>query len=147
MKVILKQDVKGKGKKGDIINVNDGYGRNFLIAKGLAEEANASNLNDALTKRQADEHHRQVEKEQALEMAQKLRTVTVQVAVRCGENGKVFGSVTNKEIAETLQAQGYAIDKKKIVLKAPIKQVGEYELEVRLYPEIVSKLKIAVVPQ
>ncbi len=144
MKVILKQDVKGQGKKGDVINVNDGYGRNYLIARGMAEEATAKALNDVTMKKQAEKFHRDQEVKQMRELAEKLKTVSVNVSVKCGENGKVFGSVTTKEISETLSQMGIDVDKKKIVLDAPIKQAGSYTLDVKLYPEITAKLSVTV---
>lgn len=145
MKVILTQDVKGSGKKNDIIEVSDGYARNFLLKKGLAVEASAVNVNSVQNKKDAQAFHLEEQKKANRALAEVLKTVTVEVAVKCGENGKVFGSVTNKEIADRLQELGYNVEKKQIVLKEPIKNAGEYELDVKLMPEISAKLKIKVV--
>ena len=144
MKVILKQDVKGQGKKGDIVNVNNGYARNFLIPRGLAEEANADALNSAVLKKQAQDFHKEEEKKQAQKSKLELEKLTVVLKVKCGENGKVFGSVTNALISSQLQQMGYTVDKKKIVLKEPIKSAGSYMLDVKLFPDIVAKLKVEV---
>lgn len=147
MKVILKQDVKGQGKKGDVININDGYARNFLFPRNLAEEANAANLNSINIKNAATKFHMEKEREQALELAQKIKAVSLNLFIKCGSSGKVFGSITSKEIAENLLSLGIDIDKKKIVLKDPIKQVGSYEIEVKVYPEITAKFILTVVSE
>lgn len=144
MKVILLQDVKGQGKKGDVVDVNDGYARNFLLARKLAQEATATNLNSITIKKQAEAYHKNMEKKAAMEMKEQLKKLTVTVAIKTGENGRVFGSVTTKEISDALAQMGYEIDKKKIMLKEPIKNVGNYEADVKLYPEISVKLSIRV---
>ncbi|MFZ5975266.1 MAG: 50S ribosomal protein L9 [Bacillota bacterium] len=145
MKVILKQDVKGSGKKGEIINVSDGYARNFLIPKGLAEVANAQNLNLAKQRAKTEEHRRELELEAAKELAERIRTLTVKVHARTGEGGKLFGSITSKEIAEAFEAQhGIKLDKKKIMLEEPVKTTGESELEVRLSANVHATFKLIV---
>ncbi len=144
MKVILKQDVKGQGKKGDIVNVNDGYARNFLIPKGLAVEATADAVNSAILKKQAAEYHKEMERKEALAAKQRLDNLTVSLKVKCGESGKIFGSITSAQISDKLSEMGYNVDKKKIVLKEPIKNAGTYTLDVKLYPEITAKLKVIV---
>lgn len=144
MKVILLQDVKGQGKKGDIVDVNDGYARNFLLARKLAQEATATNVNSVTIKKQAEAYHKEMEKKAALELKEQLKKLTVTVTIKTGENGRVFGSVTTKEIADALAQTGYEIDKKKIVLKEPIKNVGNYEMDVKLYPEITARLSVRV---
>lgn len=145
MKVILKQDVKGSGKKGEIINVSDGYARNFLIPKGLAEVANAQNLNLAKQRAKTEEHRRELELEAAKELAERIRTLTVKVHARTGEGGKLFGSITSKEIAEAFEAQhGIKLDKKKIMLEEPVKTTGESELEVRLSANVHAAFKLIV---
>ena len=116
MKVILTADVKGKGKKGDLVNVNDGYARNFLLPKGLALEATAANLNDLKGKNEAEDYRRQQDFESAEATAEKLKAVAVELSAKAGENGKLFGSITSKEIAEKLKYQHHiVIDKKKMV--------------------------------
>ena len=146
MKVLLLQDVKPQGKKGEIIEVNDGYARNFLIRRGLAKEATASVVNETRQRIAADEKRRQEEKADAEAAAKKLEGTVVEIAIRCGENGKPFGAVTSKEIAEKLAQSGYDIDKKKVVLKDAIKLVGNYEVELKLYPGITAGITVAVKP-
>ncbi len=145
MKVILVKDVKGSGKKNDVIEVSDGYARNFLLKQGLAVEASSTNLNAVNNKKKAEAFHLEEEKKANRALAETLNKTTVTVQVKCGENGKVFGSVTSKEIADKLSSTGIALDKKKIVLKDPIKLAGEYTLDVKLMPEISAKLKVVVV--
>ena len=144
MKVILLADVKGSGKKGQVLEVNDGYARNYLLKRGLAQEADSTGLNSLKLKNQATEYHREQERLAALALKEDLAARTVTVSVKCGENGKIFGSVTSKEISERLAAEGVELDKKKIVLKDPIKQAGVYTLDVKLYPEISAKLTVKV---
>lgn len=144
MKVILKQDVAGQGKKGAVITVNDGYARNYLIARGLASEATEGGLLEIKRQQDAEAAQKAKEKADAKDLAARLSAATVTVPVKSGENGKVFGSVTSKEIAEELQKQGFSVDKKMLVLKENIKQTGNYEIEVKIYPEISAKLKLVV---
>ena len=144
MKVILKEDVKALGKKGDILEVNNGYARNFLIPKGLAAEADADAFNSAQLKKQAQQFHKEEEKRQAENIKRELEKVTVKLQVKCGENGKIFGSVTNAMIAEKLEQMGYSVDKKKIVLKEPIKKEGGYILDVKLHSDVAAKIKVEV---
>lgn len=146
MKVLLLQDVKPQGKKGDIVEVNDGYARNFLIRRGLAKEATASVINETNQRRAADEKRRKEGLEAAKQAASKLEGTTVEIAIRCGENGKPFGAVTGKEIAEKLTQMGYDIDKKKVVLKDAIKMVGNYHVELKLYAGVTAKVIVAVKP-
>jgi len=146
MKVILQQDIKGTGKKGQIIQVSDGYARNFLLPKGLAIEASTGNLNALKTKKEAEEHRKEREKQEAQKLAEKLSGLTVTVKAKAGENGKLFGSITSKEIADVLEKQHHVkIDKKKINLTEPIKTLGALTVDVRVYPEISASLKVEVV--
>lgn len=146
MKVLLLQDVKPQGKKGDIVEVNDGYARNFLIRRGLAKEATASVINETNQRRAADEKRRKEELEAAKQAADRLNGTTVEIAIRCGENGKPFGAVTAKEIADKLAQMGYDVDKKKVVLKDAIKMVGNYHVELKLHPGVTAKVVVAVKP-
>lgn len=146
MKVLLLQDVKPQGKKGDIVEVNDGYARNFLIRRGLAKEATASVINETNQRRAADEKRRKEELEAATQAADRLNGTTVEIAIRCGENGKPFGAVTAKEIADKLSQMGYDVDKKKVVLKDAIKMVGNYHVELKLHPGVTAKVVVAVKP-
>ena len=126
MKVILLKDVKGTGVKGDVVNVSDGYARNFLFPKGLAVEATKSNLNELKNKERAQQKRIEQEKQEARELAKKISDITLVIKAKSGENGKLFGSVTNKEIAQELKKQhNITIDRKKIVLDEPIKQLGQ----------------------
>ena len=144
MKVLLLQDVKAQGKKDEIIEVNDGFGRNFLIKKGLAVEATPKVINEYRQRKQKEEADRQKEIAAAKETAAKLQGTGVTVKVKCGENGKLFGAVTAKEISESLAAMGYDIDKKKIVLKEPVKLIGRYEIEIKLYQGISASVFLTV---
>ena len=132
MKVVLLKDVKGSGKKGEIVNVSDGYARNFLLKQGLAKEANASALNENKQQKEASAYHKSVEIANAKELANVLKTKTVNLKVKCGENGKIFGSITSQEISSALEKQGIALDKKKIVLQNPIKTVGSYSITAKM---------------
>lgn len=145
MKVILTQDVKGQGKKGEIINASDGYARNFLFKNNLATEATANSINSINLHKQAEEHKRKVEKDAALELAKKLGETTVTVAIKVGENGKLFGALNTQNISDELSKIGIELDKKKIVLGDPIKTIGNYEVVVKPYAEVSAKLKINVV--
>ena len=144
MKVILIADVKGSGKKDDIVEVSDGYARNYLIKNKLAKEATPSEINAVTNKKKSEEFHRAEEVKKIKEEAAKIKGREVVCKVKCGENGKIFGSVTNKEIAETLAADGFVVDKKKIVLKDPIKTPGIYTVEIKYLPDISSTIKVKV---
>ena len=144
MKVLLLQDVKAQGKKDEIIEVNDGFGRNFLIKKGLAVEATPKVINEYRQRKQKEEADRQKEIASAKAMAQELEGKVVTVTVKCGENGKLFGAVTSKEISDALAGMGYNVDKKKIVTKEAIKLIGRYEIELKLYQGISAKVALSV---
>ncbi len=144
MKVILLKDVKGQGKKDEIINVSDGYARNFLLKNGLAKEATSSNVNSVNIAKQAQEHRKAVEKAEALKLAEQLSKMNVVVKVKVGETGKLFGALNTQAIADALAAQGVEVDKKKIVLADPIKSVGAYEVVIKPYAEVSAKVKVTV---
>ncbi len=144
MKVILKADVKGSGKKGDILDVSDGFAKNFLLKKGLAEIATSSGINAINQKKTADEFHKAEFVKAQKETAEKLNGTTVTVAIRAGEKGRVFGSVTTDKIASALSELGFDIDKKRIVTKEPLKNVGEYDAEVRFIEGVSAKIKVVV---
>ena len=145
MKVILQADVKGKGKKGDIKEVSDGYARNFLFPRGLAVEANTSNLNSAKGQKEAQEFHKAQEKELALETKKKIDEASVTLRAKAGAGGKLFGSITSKDVAEALKMQQHiVVDKKKFVMPDGIKNIGTTVVEVRVYPEVAAKLKVVV---
>ena len=145
MKVLLLQDVKGKGKKDTIVDVSDGYARNFLLPKGVAVEADAKIMNDYTNKQAAKKHHEEMEKQAAKETAEKLAGFVVKIFATAGADGRFYGSVTAKDIAEELEKQhGITVDKRKIVLDDAIKAFGSYSLDVKLYPEIAGKLNVVV---
>jgi large subunit ribosomal protein L9 len=145
MKVILKEDVKGLGKKESMVDVSDGYARNFLIPRGLAVEANSTNINIMNTKKEAEKNKKEKELQQAKELAEKVKTVTVVIKTKAGESGKLFGSITSKDIADKLlKDHKIDIDKKKINMPDALKAVGTYEAEVKLYPGVAAKLSIKV---
>ncbi len=145
MKVILTEDVKGQGKKGQMIEVSDGYGRNFLLAKGLAVEANASNVNVMKTKQAAEAARKAKELAEAKALATELAKVNLTIRVKAGENGKLFGAVSTKDIADELKKQyKYDVDKKKLVLREMIKSLGTYEVQAKLYSEVSAKFNVIV---
>ncbi|MBE5753690.1 MAG: 50S ribosomal protein L9 [Clostridiales bacterium] len=143
MKVILKADVKGTGKKGDIVEVSDGYGKNFLVKKGLAELATASGINEVNQKKAAAEFHKAEEIKAMKELASKLNGQMVTVKIKVGENGKLFGSVTSQNVAQALMEKGFTIDKKKIRMDS-VKTLGVVEAEIRLMENISAKIKVSV---
>lgn len=147
MKVILLKDVKAQGKKGDIIDVSDGYAKNFLIKQGLAQVANTDNLNSLTIKNAAVARQKELEKQAAIKTAEKIKGKEVSLSIKTGESGKIFGSVTAKEIADAFVKNGYKIDKKQIVLKDPIKNVGTFKITVKVYPEISAECFVNVVPE
>lgn len=145
MKLILLEDVKSVGKKGDIVNKNDGYALNYLIPKKLAVEATKANMNDLELKKKAEEKRKKEELEEAKKIAEQLNDKVVKVSVKAGENGKVFGSVTNKEIADALAKQtGMDIDKKKISFDTPIKMVGRRIVKIKLHPQVTVELAVEI---
>ena len=145
MKVVLLQDVKKLGNRGDVIEVADGYGRNVLIRKGLAVEAN---LNTAKQRQESKEFKSKVAADEAVIMASQLKKVKVVIKVQTGEDGKVFGSVTARDIAAALKEQyKFDFDKKKIMLEQPIKTVGEYEVTVWVHPQVKSTIQLSVVSE
>lgn len=146
MKVILKADIKGVGKKDQVINASDGYARNFLFPKNLAVEANAENMSKLKAKQDSNAFKKSQEKEEAQKIADKLSKILMKVQVKSGENGKIFGGVSSKEIAENLEKQyNIKVDKKKIDLKETIKTLGMFTIEIKLYEGVVGKLKIDVI--
>ncbi len=146
MKVILKADVKGSGKKGDILEVSDGYAKNFLLKKGLAEVATVGTINEADQRRTADAYHKAENIKALKEQAERMNGAEVTVPIRAGENGKVFGSVTTAQISAALAEAGFEVDKKRITVKEPIKNVGTYEVDVRFMEGVITKVKVTVVP-
>ncbi len=145
MKVILLQDVKSLGKKGEIVNVNDGYARNFILPKKLGVEATGKNLNDLKLQKNNEKKVAQENLEAARELAAKLAEGGVVLAIKVGEGGRAFGSVSSKEIAAAVKEQmGLDVDKKKIQLKEAIKSLGTHIVSVKLHPEVTAELKVSV---
>ncbi len=143
MKVILKADVKGTGKKGDIVEVADGYGKNFLLKKGLAELATASGVNEVMQKKNAMAFHKAEEVKAMQALADELKDKKVSVKIKVGENGKVFGSVTAQHVAQALFGMGYDVDKKKIKMDA-VKSLGCLTAEIRFMENIFTKITVCV---
>jgi large subunit ribosomal protein L9 len=147
MKVILREDVKNLGQMGEVVNVSDGYARNFLLPKKLAADATTKNLKEF-------EHNKKVILEKAARLkesvksiADKLSSLSLTIKAKTGEDDKLFGSVTNMNIAEALASQGYDIDKKKIIMDEPIKRLGEYSVTIKLHPEFSTTVKVQVVQE
>lgn len=145
MKVILTKDIKGKGKKGQLVEVSDGYGRNYLLPRGLAQEANNSNINVMEGQAASAEFRRQKEIEEAQALANKMKDIVVELKAKAGENGKLFGSITSKDVAEELTKQHHIkIDKKKFVLPDGIKSLGTTTIDVKIHAGIIGKLKVSI---
>ncbi|WP_298588621.1 50S ribosomal protein L9 [uncultured Selenomonas sp.] len=148
MKVILQQDVKKVGSKGDVVEVSEGYGRNFLLPKKLAVEATAANLETAKQKANSAARKKQQATDEARLLAAQLEKVSVKVAVRIGEGGKLFGSVTGKDVADALAKEhGIDVDRRKISLKSEVTGAGEYEAVIKVHPEIQSTIRVLVVAE
>lgn len=148
MKVILLEDIKGVGKKDQVINASDGYARNYLFPKKLALEANNENMLKLKAKQNGIEYKKNVEKEEAKKLAERLKQLNLVIKVKAGENGKIFGGVTAKEISENLKSQySIEIDKKKINLSETIKTLGVITVDIKLYEGIIGKLKVQVISE
>ena len=148
MKVILKADIKGVGKKNEVINASDGYARNFLFPKNLAVEANTENMSKLKAKQDSVKYQKDKEKEEAINIKEKLSKILVKIKVKTGENGKIFGGVSSKDRAQELSKNyGIEIDKKKIDLKETIKTLGVHNVEIKLFEGVVGNLKIDVISE
>ena len=147
MKVILTKDVKAQGKKGDIIDVSDGYARNYLFPNGLAQPATATAVNSIKIAKEAADRRRQIEHDEAVELCKRLAGTTVSVKIKTGANGKLFGSLNSAAISEALKAMGIELDKKKIVISEPIKALGRYSVTVKPFAEVSGKLTVDVVAE
>lgn len=148
MQVILTQDVKGQGKKGQLVNVSDGYARNFLFPRGLAKEASKSNINVLKGKKESLEYKVKTETEEAKAIAEKMKEIQVEIKAKAGDNGKLFGSVTSKDVSEALIHQFHIkLDKKKFVMPDGIKTLGVSEIPVKLYTGVNGVLRVNVVKQ
>lgn len=146
MKVVLLADVKGQGKKGDIVNVSDGFARNYLFPKKLAKLADDQTIQELKAKKESEEYRKAEEKKNAAALAEKLKGTVLTFKTTGGTDGRLYGAVTAKDISDRLQSElGITVDKRKIVLNETIKTVGEYDIELKLYPEISANIKINVV--
>ncbi len=144
MKVILLKDVQGQGKAGELVDVNEGYARNFLIKKGLAEAATATKINELNQRKASAEYHRQEDIKAMTALAAELKGKSFGVKIKAGQGGKVFGSVTAANIADAMKDAGYDVDKKKIVLAQPIKSIGDYEVDIKLLEGVSAKIRVLV---
>ncbi len=145
MKVLLLEDVKAQGKKGEIINVSDGYAKNFLFPKNLAKEATAQVISEVKAKNDSAAYKKATEKKQAMELAEKINGAVITFKTTGGADGRLYGAITTKDIADKVASQlGITVDKKKIVLSDNIKRTGEYAVKLKLYPEVSAELKIIV---
>lgn len=148
MKVILKADIKGVGKKDEVINASDGYARNFLFPKNLAVEANNENMSKLKARQNSAKFQKNQEREEAIQVANKLSKILLKIRVKSGENGKIFGGVSAKEIAQELENEyKIKVDKKKINLKETIKTLGMQNIEIKLFEGVVGKLKIDIISE
>jgi len=147
MKVILKQDVDTLGLEGDTVAVANGYARNYLIPKGLALEANHQNIKLMESKKKKIEIRRLKAKEDAEKIRETIADIVVTISQKVGEDDRLYGSVTSMDIAAQLETQGIIIDRRKIVLDRPIKTLGEFDVSIKLYPEVTGSIKVVVVPQ
>lgn len=145
MKIVLLQDVKDLGKKDQLVNVSDGYARNFLFPRKLAAEATSGKLKEIEDKKSSEKKKKEKELEAAKELAHKLGKLEINFKTKAGENGKLFGSITGKDVADAIKSQhGIEVDKKKVVLHDAIKALGTYQVEVKVYPEISAKINVKV---
>lgn len=145
MKIILKADVKGVGKKGELINASDGYARNYLFPRNLAMEATEGNIKTLEMQRSKEAKKKSEELSEAKEFAKKLSELSITIKVKTGDSGKLFGSITSKDISEEMKKQlGFDVDKKKIMLDDPIKVAGSYEIDIKVYPEVHGKIKVNI---
>ncbi|MEN2994427.1 MAG: 50S ribosomal protein L9 [Thermodesulfovibrio sp.] len=147
MRVILKEDVQGLGKAGQIVNVKDGYARNYLLPKGLALVADEKNLKVLEYQKRKIEEEAKKKRQDAESIANRLSSLELKIQAKAGEDQKLFGSITAKDIAEALQKEGFSVEKKQINILEPIKRLGEYEVEVKLLQNVTARLKVVVVSE
>lgn len=144
MKVILIKDVKGSGKAGDIVSVPDGYARNFLLKNNLAKLATNDAVLENKGQKNADAYHKEQERLKAVDLKAVVEKQKIVLKVQTGENGKTFGAITAKEIAEAFEKKGIVVDKKKIVIKTPLKAIGEYKIEIKLHPTVSATINLEI---
>lgn len=144
MKVVLLTDVRGTGKKGEIKEVADGYANNFLIKTGKAKKADSGAISENKNRQEASDFHKEMQRQDAVKLGEQIKGQKIALTIKCGENGKTFGAISAKEIADALQKSGYNVDKRKIELSNPIKSIGDYEVTIKLHPTVSVKVKIEV---
>ena len=148
MKVILQTDVKGMGKRGDVVNASDGHARNYLFPKKLAVPADKQNLNELSARKSSEAHKKELEKKEAIRIKEVIEKEVLTVKVKAGENGKTFGSITSKEISDSIEKEfKEKVDKKKIVIQNQIKALGSYTVELKLFEGVTAKLKVHVISE
>lgn len=147
MKVILNSDIQGTGKKGEVIEVSEGYAKNFLLKRGLARVATAAGIKEIEERKKADAYHKAEEVKAMQALAKELKGKSFNLPIKAGENGKLFGSVTSAQIAQAIENGGYTVDKKKILLDSPIKSVGETTVKIRLMEGIETSVTVNVIPE
>jgi len=147
MEIILLKDLDELGLEGDIVKVANGYARNYLIPRGIAFEATPQNVNSIEQRRKKIELRKVKAKEEAEQLKEKMSEVLVQISQKAGEEGKLYGSVTSMDIAAGLEKQGMVVDRRKLILDKPIKVVGEYDVPVKIYPEVIGSIKVVVSPK
>lgn len=148
MKVILQTDVKGMGKRGEVVNASDGHARNYLFPRKLAIPADKQNMNEWNAKKASESHKKELEKQEAIKIKESIEKETLTIKTKAGENGKTFGSITSKEISESIEKEyKYKIDKKKIAIKDQIKTLGMYTVELKLFEGVTAKLKVNVISE
>lgn len=147
MKVILQKDVKGQGKKGEMVEVSEGYARNFLFPKGLAVEATSGNVKSYKQRKKSEEKRKEEEKEQAQQLAEELKSTEIKISAKTGEGGRLFGAVSTKQIADALKKENIKIDRRKLMLDEPIKTLGVTKVPVKLHPDVIGTLNVHVVEE
>ncbi|MGI6345461.1 MAG: 50S ribosomal protein L9 [Bacillota bacterium] len=147
MKVILMTDIKGLGMKGDVVNVSDGYARNYLLPRKYAQEATDAALKTVHTERQAKQDRQAREEQAAVQLAKKLEGLVITIAAKAGEGGKLYGSITSKDIASSLSRQRLNVDRRKIDLKEPLRALGTYQVPIKVYQDIVPSITVKIVDE
>lgn len=147
MKVIFMKDVKGKGKQGEVKNVSEGYARNYLFPNNLAKEANKGNLKTLEKKKESEKKQAEEERHETVKLKDELEKLTIELSTKAGEGGRLFGSVTSKQIAAELKKKNYKVDKRKIELSDPIRSLGYTNVPIKLHPEVTATLKVHVTEQ
>ncbi|MDY7224546.1 50S ribosomal protein L9 [Halalkalibacterium halodurans] len=147
MKVIFQQDVKGKGKKGEVKNVSEGYARNYLIPNGLAVEATSANMKNLNAKKKSEEKKKEEELQEAKAYQTELEALTLELKAKAGEGGRLFGAISTKQIAEALSREGKKVDKRKILLNDPIRSLGYTNVPIKIHPEVTATVKVHVVEE